>query len=1506
MRLQRANPRRGIILLVVLALLTLFAIVGITFVLYSDGEASAARIAREAESQQRADVDPEQALAFFLGQLIYDVNDNDASGVGVPGLGSGGAFSGLRGHSLARTMYGYNYAALGVPGTNIIPYNGVGRLHYPATPPILGGADDYTLVNYTWFNGDGFLRDPERYGTRGSPLVAQSNAYVGGNAPYTYPDLNSFFLAAVNAYGQLLTPSYHRKWLFNPTTNFNDMTNPNWINAQGRYLTLRPRPAEHPQFPIPDDPNGDVKNLLWTEGGNDSIWIDLGAPVMTAPDGTQYKMLFAPLIMDLDGRINLNTAGNILGPGNSHVSNQGWGPWEVNLAKVLYADQAVNTMTSPYTYTTPPTEYINLLTGRNLGSSSIFGRYAATNTPTVPTMPGQLTSPGVPTPAGQPSPAGTGAHFYAPVDYDARVTTGGLSARIQPPGFGGPATSCFPTFDPNSYLNGGAENVNHPLLYDAVRQAMFNGTSNRVFHSSDMESLMRPNSNFLMPFQRSPDSGSSALLSDLLRLCPNNLGLNNNNARLRNLVTTLSMDLATPALSPNWWNGMAPGYMTVNPNGAQFAPFGQAVPFPALPPNAGITNAAGTAPLTSEFGTDWRALSAAPITYTTNNPFTYTSPGGRIQLNRPLPPYPHMGSGLIPPYGGALVTWTAPGTSYNLGNPAITNQYTAAVNARQALANDIYRRLLALSGIAPPANSAAPAPTDLAPRRWLAQLAVNIVDFIDDDDINTPFNFYTTTDGLAAASIAATQGNDDANPTGANPLYWVFGTELPKVVLNEALAEAQNSTPSLAKLTAGDTVNVWVELFNTMQTPPAAPAQQQDGFNVNLYMSGGYSPYRITIAQTLMNQPPGGAGVVLPDNSANVLGKPYIVAPFSQNTADADFKTTNTISVYNPATPGSGFFLVGPTPPTPAKNYQDPFTDPTIPAGTPTVRTVNMSYTPTWAAGVNTDERTTGLTVMLRRLANPYLPYNGTPGVNYNPYVTIDYIQNVPIRSNGVPSPNGGAAAPVAPFASRGKRQPYAGYTQVNGVGPSATTQATSPTSDQPPPAKASGVNHTLGQPNTPLPQSGHYDWLVHLDRQVISPIELLHVTGYQPYQLTQQFMQGSDTVAANMFQHYAPWLDVPPGPIANVSTPWWYNNSLPAGSTHRLYRLFEFLECGDRAFGANGLGRIPGKVNINTIYDGEILQALIDANPSIGLPVVPSNRPASAADPIVQLVGNMMQSRSPSLQYNMTVEVCGGLIGPTNTNIAAIPPGYILDRPFLPLGTGASQGGLQYPNGVSVQDTLLRSMPNTQLLFQNPGAATANPAIPPDTSATHPYLQTQLLTKLYNNVTTRSNTFAVFVTVGFFQVIPGGAVGQSNVPQLGPEIGRSEGRQIRHRMFAIVDRTNLGVGATTYAGGAISVTPASGPQTVPLALSAAGGANPYTGASWSLAPGLSLVFEPGTDNEETVVAQAAGAGFQATFLKSHPPGVIVMVRGNPGPWSLQAYDPRKDPLVVRYYSIID
>src|SRR5262249_25938179 len=143
-----------------------------------------------------------------------------------------------------------------------------------------------------------------------------------------------------------------------------DPANPNWYtpdstNAVLKHLVMRPRPVDQllagetwdnvnntpipnrPFFGAPSDPGGDVKNLVGAPGGNDSFWLDLGAQVQILPDGRKYKPLFAPLIVDLDNRVNLNVHGNILAHQRgqpapaAHVSNQSWGPWTVNLGQVL-------------------------------------------------------------------------------------------------------------------------------------------------------------------------------------------------------------------------------------------------------------------------------------------------------------------------------------------------------------------------------------------------------------------------------------------------------------------------------------------------------------------------------------------------------------------------------------------------------------------------------------------------------------------------------------------------------------------------------------------------------------------------------------------------------------------------------------------------------------------------------------------------------------------------------------------------------------------------------------------------------------------------------------------------------------------------------------------------------------------------------------------------------------------------------------------------------------------
>jgi hypothetical protein len=73
-----------------------------------------------------------------------------------------------------------------------------------------------------------------------------------------------------------------------------------------------------------------------------------------------------------------------------------------------------------------------------------------------------------------------------------------------------------------------------------------------------------------------------------------------------------------------------------------------------------------------------------------------------------------------------------------------------------------------------------------------------------------------------------------------------------------------------------------------------------------------------------------------------------------------------------------------------------------------------------------------------------------------------------------------------------------------------------------------------------------------------------------------------------------------------------------------------------------------------------------------------------------------------------------------------------------------------------------------------------------------------EMLSKVFNQFTTRSNTFAVWMTIGYFEVKNPGPYNEANRPILGRELGEVEGNVVRHRYFSIIDRTNLSIEAPT------------------------------------------------------------------------------------------------------------
>src|SRR5262249_13154935 len=136
----------------------------------------------------------------------------------------------------------------------------------------------------------------------------------------------------------------------------------------------------------------------------------------------------------------------------------------------------------------------------------------------------------------------------------------------------------------------------------------------------------------------------------------------------------------------------------------------------------------------------------------------------------------------------------------------------------------------------------------------------------------------------------------------------------------------------------------------------------------------------------------------------------------------------------------------------------------------------------------------------------------------------------------------------------------------------------------------------------------------------------------------------------------------------------WFYHNT-NTGQDARLYRLFDFLTSDHRAAGVQRNGRFPGKVNINTMWDGNTLLALASAMP------VSSFMETSAANACLYNPANPTAANT----------IFGRLIGqrtPTGT------PGPN-DRPFRGLSAGyVPAGNTQFPNGLSIDDTLLRIDP--------------------------------------------------------------------------------------------------------------------------------------------------------------------------------------------------------------------
>jgi hypothetical protein len=1440
------SSRRGVVLIVVLGMLAVLALLGVAFTTFSGQEEQSSGRYQAAFQTPRVDMAPDQLFVEGLSQLIADTNNH---------------WSGIRSHSVLGDMYGQgsdygvgpdgrpgvagvdddgngvtdDMSELGAPGSD--DRNGVLNAHEwyagafsgsgdrglyqpvdPGPDGIVGTSDDCFDVNFVWNR-----RVP-------NPL---SGIHAGGfNEDYDYPDRQNMFLALLRADGTVLAASFVRPGVGAPLDSDLDASNPSnklvagrtaplpvtAADQRARLKLLRPRggfidanangrhdtgelTTENPAFPpfnplvLDIDNNGD--------GIPDSVWLDLGLPVQQSANGRKFKPLFAFLVVDCDGKLNLNAHGNVanvlLSPAGhadfdlvGNVLGQGYSPGEVALQNVFKDVTAL----PAYALLSGvgANEYYWLLTGRPSGggpATPIAGRYGETFLIGGPTPPqagktNEDTTP--PTTSGPtmgdddaPRTLAVAPYWNYPLrgNYDEgrRYVVGGVKdGRYGTPsdfnGDGALGVDAFGRFiyyasDPRMGWGGTAAQWPTSMVFNGHSQAFDNvddqaevdlyvsRSTDAVFQPSDMEYLYRH-----------VDIDSSSLVSRLLWLTPSLVPSPDTPAaaRRRMMTTTESWDL-------NRYN------MFPLTQGIGTAPPAPPIETELVP----LIRAFGS----GRFNTQGLAGRAYPAG-TPNDPGLVHNPG---------PNTPAAEFGLSP----GLPLEIARGRRMNLnrgyfGSVASTSAVTSAADPR-AVARDIYIVMRQLRPVDPTTTAGRTA------CEQMAQFAVNAVDFRDPDQVMTGFEFVydLTTNGWFVDGSLDASSADNSDPNRG--LVW--GVEAPQIVINETYAIEDPSAVGMPQL--------WFELFN-----PQHLDLTDNAFRAGLRGAGTDSAYQVILADTSPGLAGGGGAVGEPSTTSRRL----------------DF--TNT-----PTAPAVGGTFVG-------NDYVDPdsyyLVGPTTVAGTaltptPDFEVLENTFSPTAAEIGST------LRLYLRRLADPGAAHDpGTDGLDgtaddVNPYLTVDAL-DVQVYSETDVNPGMGLP-PTHRSIERTASYSVAREFHTNGIATPHTLKAINEKSST-----------SSGTPYCPLPFN---------DRPFASPMELLLVPGVRPQWLTSTFVVPNvvaspyaptanrslpiRTGESSDVNPSAPFVDSPYYLFGHLMN-FFYEVSTGSQSfpDPALYRILEFVEVPSRMNGStdptigplagdNRLDRVPGKMNINTaIAEQEQFLAMFNNHPLVMAGVNPS---------FPMPAGSLMAKQIPNPG---NAPVSGDLCYPSRSG-TAVPTSEVFKRsldsvfgpdgilgtaddlPFRSWGVGRTTiAAPQMIQPTDIHNTLLRGWP-TSGGFPFPtagsGRSTADmplffdsraTAAPPGGSGAtsllgYPNFQYQSLTKISNNVTTRSNVFAVWITVGFFEVLnedpnrlntaPNDFGVDNAPPELGREINADIGKNIRHRAFFIIDRSR----ARGYAG---------------------------------------------------------------------------------------------------------
>ncbi len=469
-------------------------------------------------------------------------------------------------------------------------------------------------------------------------------------------------------------------------------------------------------------------------------------------------------------------------------------------------------------------------------------------------------------------------------------------------------------------------------------------------------------------------------------------------------------------------------------------------------------------------------------------------------------------------------------------------------------------------------------------------------------------------------------------------------------------------------------------------------------------------------------------------------------------------------------------------------------------------------------------------TAFLQRLANPLRPYNGNlvvggnPNPNYNPYVTVDWSSIDLTVFNG-----SGPETGTPNFQFRTRRPPATPRKIWNTkAAPLATAKAAgTPDIFGHKLSSLGGADHTLGFLNqgemgnrlTPSPANAAtgdpnqpFPWLVWNNRPFANHLELMQVPASSAGRLTHEFnlntganpyggatspptlaeFKGTYGHLLNFFHtttdngagtrtvgkaNYYRLLDFVETPSRYLGAERWYNPSIFA--TETVGSQGEFMIGYRPPFNKLSRFRDPGRINLNTISDYRVWEALTKGffaqdprfDPNVNVNVLtPSPN---------QITGAF------SYWERFLISRRGG-----GSSFGTLPTQF--GNPFRSVGAAnlAPTAALRaISNGQDgIQATLLRN--DTQ--------AAADPLLDSDfttqralDATNNSGMQYHPISRLANMVSGQSNVYAVWLTVGYFEVTPGAVDrGHPDGYRLGAEIGFDTGEIRRHRGFYIIDRS--------------------------------------------------------------------------------------------------------------------